>query len=56
MIENDLVKGMRSCVFVEEKIKKVKGIFKIIKLVNYMIEIIFLIRCDNGEYEIIEVW
>lgn len=56
LIENDLAKDMGSRVSMEEKIKKVQGILKIIKPANHMIEITFPLKRDNGEYEIIEAW
>jgi glutamate dehydrogenase (NAD(P)+) len=56
LIENDLAKDMKSRVSMEDKIKKVQGILKIIKPANHMIEITFPLKRDNGEYEIIEAW
>uniref|UniRef100_A0A8B8CHJ7 glutamate dehydrogenase [NAD(P)(+)] n=1 Tax=Crassostrea virginica TaxID=6565 RepID=A0A8B8CHJ7_CRAVI len=56
LIVDDLAKGMRSRDPWDEKIKRVKGILKIIKPANHMIELTFPLRRDNGEYEIIEAW
>lgn len=56
LVEDKLVDNMRGRMSKEDKRKKVKGILKIIKPCNHMVEITFPLRRDNGEYEIIEAW
>lgn len=56
LVEDKLVDNMKGKISKEDKRKKVKGILKIIKPCNHMVEICFPLRRDNGEYEMIEAW
>lgn len=56
LVEDKLVDNMKGKISKEDKRKKVRGILKIIKPCNHMVEICFPLRRDNGEYEMIEAW
>ncbi|XP_071128714.1 glutamate dehydrogenase, mitochondrial-like isoform X2 [Mytilus edulis] len=56
LLEEKLVDNMKGKMSKEDKRKKVRGILKIIKPCNHMVEISFPLRRDNGEYEMIEAW
>lgn len=56
LVEDKLVNNMKGKASKEDKRKKVRGILKIIKPCNHMVEITFPLKRDNGEYEIIEAW
>ncbi|OWF49839.1 glutamate dehydrogenase, mitochondrial-like [Mizuhopecten yessoensis] len=56
LVEDKLADTMKGRLTMEEKKRKVRGILKMIKPCNHMIELTFPIRRDNGEFEIIEAW
>lgn len=56
LVEDRLVDGLPGRISDEEKRKKVRGILKIIKPSNNVLEISFPIKKDNGEYELISAW
>ncbi|XP_074649453.1 uncharacterized protein LOC141904712 isoform X1 [Tubulanus polymorphus] len=56
IIEDKLVEEMKGKMSVEEKRKRVRGILRIIKPCNHVVELKFPIKRDNGEYEVIHAW
>ena len=51
-----MVEEMKSRDTPEMKRKKIKGILKVIKPCNHILNINFPLKRDNGEFEIIEAW
>jgi glutamate dehydrogenase (NAD(P)+) len=51
-----MVEEMKSRETPEMKRKKIKGILKVIKPCNHILNINFPLKRDNGEFEIIEAW
>ncbi|XP_064623960.1 glutamate dehydrogenase, mitochondrial-like isoform X2 [Lineus longissimus] len=56
IIEEKLIAEMKGKLTLEEKKTKVKGILRMIKPCNHVIDISFPIKRDNGEFEIIQGW
>jgi glutamate dehydrogenase (NAD(P)+) len=56
IVEDKMVEEMKSRDPPELKRKKIKGILKVIKPCNHVINFVFPLKRDNGEYEIIEAW
>ncbi|CAF4284522.1 unnamed protein product, partial [Didymodactylos carnosus] len=56
ILEDKLVDEMRSKLPDDLKRKQVRGILKIIKPCNHVLEIRFPIKRDNGELHVIEAW
>ena len=56
IVEDKLVEEMKSRDPPEIKRKKARGILKVIKPCNHVLNISFPLKRDNGEYEIIEAW
>jgi glutamate dehydrogenase (NAD(P)+) len=56
IVEDKMVEEMSSREPVEMKRKKIRGILKVIKPCNHILNINFPVKRDNGEYEIIEAW
>jgi len=56
LVEDRLVDSLPGRVSGEDKRKKVRGVLKIIKPSNNVLEISFPIKKDNGEYELISAW
>lgn len=56
LVEDRLVDSLPGRVSDEDKRKKVRGVLKIIKPSNNVLEISFPIKKDNGEYELISAW
>ena len=51
-----MVEEMKSRETPDMKRKKIKGILKVIKPCNHILNINFPLKRDNGEFEIIEAW
>jgi glutamate dehydrogenase (NAD(P)+) len=56
IVEDKLVEEMKGRDPPEIKRKKARGILKVIKPCNHVLNISFPLKRDNGEYEIIEAW
>lgn len=56
LIEDKLADEMKMKASFDEKKEKVKGIMKIIKPCNTIVQVSFPIRRDNGDVEMIEAW
>lgn len=56
IVEEKMVEEMKSRDTPEMKLKKIRGILKVIKPCNQVINITFPVRRDNGDFEIIEAW
>ncbi|CAF1175099.1 unnamed protein product [Didymodactylos carnosus] len=56
ILEDKLVNEMKTKLSDDLKRKKVRGILKIIKPCNHVLEIRFPIKRDNGELHVIEAW
>ncbi|KAL5018492.1 hypothetical protein ScPMuIL_004214 [Solemya velum] len=56
LLEDKLAEEMKIKASFEEKKEQVKGIMKIIKPCNTVVQISFPIRRDNGDVEMIEAW
>jgi len=56
IIEDKLIEEMKGKLTPEEKRTKVRGILRMIKPCNHVIDISFPIKRDNGEFEIIQGW
>lgn len=54
IVEDKLVEGLKTRESPEQKIKRVRGILKIIKPCNHVLSVSFPIKKDNGEWEVIE--
>ena len=56
IVEDKMVEEMKSRETPEVKRNKIKGILKVIKPCNHVLEMTFPVKRDNGEFEIIEAW
>ena len=56
IVEDKMVEESKSRETPEMKRKKIKGILKVIKPCNHVINFSFPLKRDNGDYEIIEAW
>ena len=56
IVEDKMVEEMRGRDSPDQKRKKVRGILKVIKPCNHILNINFPVRRDNGEFEIIQAW
>ena len=56
LVEDKLADEIPGKISKEEKMRKVRGILKVIKPVNHLVKFCYPIRRDNGETEIIEAW
>jgi glutamate dehydrogenase (NAD(P)+) len=56
IVEDKMVDEMKSRDSPDQKRKKVRGILKVIKPCNHILNINFPVRRDNGEFEIIQAW
>jgi glutamate dehydrogenase (NAD(P)+) len=56
IVENKMVEEMKSRDTPEIKLKKVRGILKVIKPCNHVLNFTFPLKRDNGEFEMIEAW
>jgi glutamate dehydrogenase (NAD(P)+) len=56
IVEDKLVEEMKSRDPPDIKRKRVRGILKVIKPCNHVLNITFPVKRDNGEFEIIEAW
>lgn len=56
IVEDKLVEELKSREPLDVKRKKVKGILKVVKPCNHVLNINFPLKRDNGDYEIIEAW
>lgn len=54
IVENKLVEDLKTRETLEQKIKRVRGILRIIKPCNHVLSVSFPIKRDNGEWEVIE--
>jgi len=56
IVENKMVEEMKSRDTVEMKHKKVRGILKVIKPCNHILNFTFPLKRDNGDFEMVEAW
>ena len=56
LVQDKLADELPGKISHEEKMRKVRGILKVIKPVNHLVKFCYPIRRDNGETEIIEAW
>lgn len=56
IVEDKMVEEMKTRETPDQRRKRVKGILKVIKPCNHVLNISFPVRRDNGEYEIIQAW
>jgi len=56
IVEDKMVEEMKSRDPPDLKRKKIKGILKVIKPCNHVLNMTFPVKRDNGDYEIIEAW
>jgi len=56
IVEDKMVEEMKSRDPPEVKRKKIKGILKVIKPCNHVLNFSFPVKRDNGDFEIIEAW
>jgi len=56
IVEDKMVEEMRTRESPDAKRKKIKGILKVIKPCNHVLEMTFPVKRDNGDFEIIEAW
>jgi len=56
IVEDKMVEEMKSRDTPEKKRHKIKGILKVIKPCNHVLNFTFPVKKDNGEFEIIEAW
>ena len=56
IVEDKMVHETRGRETTDQRRKKIKGILKVIKPCNHILNINFPVRLDNGEYKIIEAW
>lgn len=56
IVEDKMVEEMKSRDPPEVKRKKIKGILKVIKPCNHVLQFTFPLKRDNGEFEMIEAW
>ena len=56
IVEDKMVDEMKSRETPEKKRHKIRGILKVIKPCNHVLNFTFPVKKDNGEFEIIEAW
>lgn len=56
IVEDKMVEEMKSRDSPENKRKKIRGILKVIKPCNHVLNFTFPVKRDNGDFEIIEAW
>jgi glutamate dehydrogenase (NAD(P)+) len=56
IVEDKMVEEMKSRDSPDVKRKKIRGILKVIKPCNHVLNFTFPVKKDNGDFEIIEAW
>jgi glutamate dehydrogenase (NAD(P)+) len=56
IVENKMVEENKTRETPDQRRKKIKGILRVIKPCNHVLNISFPLKRDNGEFEIIEAW
>lgn len=56
IVEDKMVEEMKSRDTPDVKRKKIRGILKVIKPCNHVLNFTFPVKKDNGDFEIIEAW
>jgi glutamate dehydrogenase (NAD(P)+) len=56
IVEDKMVEEMKSRDTPDVKRKKIKGILKVIKPCNHVLNFTFPVKLDNGNFEMIEAW
>ena len=56
IVEDKMVEEMKSRDTPDAKRKKIKGILKVIKPCNHVLNFTFPVKLDNGNFEMIEAW
>ena len=56
IVEEKMVEEMKSRDTPEMKLKKIRGILKVIKPCNHILNFTFPVKRDNGDFEMIEAW
>jgi glutamate dehydrogenase (NAD(P)+) len=56
IVESKMVEEMKSRDTPENKLKKVRGILKVIRPCNHVLNFTFPVKRDNGDFEMIEAW